>query len=171
MQSLLTPWRYDYLTGPKPDCACIFCQARDGSDDDETLIVHRAKHSFVILNRYPYSNGHVMVVPNDHVARPSQSDPAHRAELFDIASVCEAVLREQYNADGINLGMNIGRAAGAGVVSHYHLHIVPRWDGDTNFMAVTAGTRLIPEELADTCRRLRSALSSRLGPKERGDNA
>jgi len=157
MRSLLTPWRYEYLAGPRPAGAeCIFCQARRavpaGSGID--LVVHRAAINFIILNRYPYANGHLMIVPNDHLASPSESDARQRAEMFDLAAICEAALKEVYAADGINMGMNLGKAAGAGIESHFHLHVVPRWEGDTNFMAVTAETRIIPEDFARTRDRL-----------------
>ena len=166
MKSLLTPWRYAYLVEDKSAGECIFCRAlARARDDDSSLIVYRGAHNFVILNLYPYSNGHMMIVPNRHVASPSQCAPAHRAELIDLAAVCELALRETYKADGINMGMNLGRAAGAGIEEHYHLHVVPRWQGDTNFMAVTADTRIIPEELTRTRERLRRALLDRLGPE------
>ena len=163
MRSLFTPWRYEYLSGPRPVAVeCIFCSARDaartdapGEPGDIDLVVHRASHNFIILNRYPYTNGHMMVVPNEHLASPSASDGRQRAEMFELAAICEAALREVYSADGINMGMNLGRAAGAGIETHFHLHVVPRWEGDTNFMTVTAETRIIPEEFARTRERLK----------------
>ena len=162
MKSLLTPWRYDYLVREKPPGECIFCRALAHAGDEESLLVYRGRHNFVILNLYPYANGHLMIVPNDHVASPSDSTSAQRSELIDLASACEAALRDEYRADGVNLGMNLGRAAGAGIEAHYHLHVVPRWEGDTNFMAVTADTRIIPEEPSVTRARVRQALDRRL---------
>ncbi|MGH9867723.1 MAG: HIT family protein [Candidatus Polarisedimenticolia bacterium] len=158
MKSLLSPWRYSYLVQERPAAECIFCDALAHADDHESLIVHRGRENFVILNLYPYTNGHLMVVPNTHVAAPSSSTPSQRAELMELASACEAALRAAYRADGVNLGMNLGRAAGAGIEAHYHLHVVPRWEGDTNFMAVTAETRIIPESLQVSKARVKEAL-------------
>lgn len=166
MKSLFTPWRYPYLLSEKPPAGeCIFCEALARRDDEKSLVVYRGVRNFVILNMYPYTNGHVMVVPNDHLAFPSDSAAESRGELLDLAAACESALRSAYRADGINMGMNLGRAAGAGVESHYHLHVLPRWDGDTNFMAATADTRIIPEDLQQTRERLRRELLSRVGPE------
>ena len=151
MKSLFTPWRYSYLLQEKPpDGECIFCRALTHTDDKKSLVVYLGAYNFIILNLYPYSNGHVMIVPNAHVASPAASTANQRAELIDMATACESALREAYGAEGINMGMNLGRAAGAGVEAHYHLHVLPRWEGDTNFMAVTADTRIIPEDLYKT---------------------
>jgi len=163
MKQLITPWRYSYLVQEKPKGRCIFCDALAGADASDSLLVYRGRHNFVILNLYPYANGHLMVVPKAHLSSPSESSPEQRAELIDLASTCEAALREIYRADGINMGMNLGRAAGAGIEAHYHLHVVPRWEGDTNFMAVTAETRIIPEDFPLTRKRLREQLLARLG--------
>lgn len=165
MQSLYAPWRYAYLVGEKPTGGCFFCDAVAGPEDESSLLVYRGRESFVILNRYPYANGHVMVVPNGHVGMLSSAPHSTRSEIIDLAAAAETALRELYRADGVNLGMNLGKAAGAGVESHFHLHVVPRWEGDTNFMAVTAGTRIIAEELSNSRGRLRTALLARLGPE------
>ncbi len=168
MQSLFAPWRYSYLVQERPpDGTCIFCEALSRRDEEESLLLYQGVHNFIILNLYPYNNGHLMIVPNDHLASPAGSTSAQRSEMFDLAAVCESALREVYRPDGINMGMNLGRAAGAGIESHYHLHIVPRWNGDTNFMAVTAGTRIIPESLAQAKARLMQALQGRLGVDRR----
>ena len=165
MKSLFTPWRYSYLVQEKTqDNRCIFCEALARTDDESSLVVYRGLHNFIILNLYPYSNGHVMIVPNAHLAFPSSSSAEQRSEMIDLATACESALRESYRADGVNMGMNLGRAAGAGIEAHYHLHVLPRWEGDTNFMAVTAETRIIPEDLLLTRDRLRAALRARLGP-------
>ena len=165
MKSLFTPWRYSYLVQEKPPAGeCVFCAALVNENDEKSLVVFRGLHNFVILNLYPYTNGHVMIVPNAHVDSPSASNPEQRAELFDLATACEAALRAVYGAEGVNMGMNLGRAAGAGVASHYHMHVLPRWDGDTNFMAVTAHTRIIPEDLHLTRERLSKQLHRQLGP-------
>ena len=158
MQSLFAPWRYSYLIEARTKGDCVFCAALGRPDDDASLIVHRGAHNFIILNLYPYTNGHVMIVPNNHVASPSLSTPEQRSELIELASDTEVALRAAYQADGINFGMNLGKAAGAGVEAHYHLHVLPRWEGDTNFMAVTAQTRIIPESLSTTRDKLREAL-------------
>jgi len=166
MKSLLAPWRYAYLVRDKPPVDCIFCDALAHADDQDSLVVYRARHTFIILNLYPYTNGHLMIVPNDHASSPSGSTPAQRAELFELATACETALRRTYNADGVNMGMNLGRAAGAGIEQHYHMHVLPRWEGDTNFLAVTAETRIIPEELSTTRTRLREAIVAILGSDE-----
>jgi len=169
MKSLFTPWRYAYLVSPKTQTAqCIFCEANAANQDESTLVVYRGVHNFIILNRYPYTNGHVMIVPNAHVASPGGSTPAQRAEMIDLAATCESILRDAYSAEGINVGMNLGKAAGAGVEEHYHMHVLPRWVGDTNFMAATANTRIIPEDLAVTRLKLARALDERLGAAPRG---
>ena len=161
MDYLWTPWRYPYITqaiaGKQPQC--IFCDAAARHDDAVTLIVHRGATCFVILNRYPYTSGHVMVVPYAHVAELSLCDAATLSELMQLAQRVEGVLNTLYRPDGMNLGMNLGRAAGAGVAGHLHLHALPRWIGDTNFMTVTAETRVHPEELATTYERMRKALA------------
>ena len=132
---LFAPWRYEYLVSDK-ETHCIFCAAAASENDEESLVVHRGRRVFVVLNRYPYTNGHVMVAPYAHEAR------------------AQKILVSAYKTDGLNVGVNFGSAAGAGVASHYHVHVVPRWLGDTNFMTVTAGTRVVPEELGPTQRRL-----------------
>lgn len=160
MDYLWTPWRYQYLEqatqGQQPDC--IFCDALKRNRDEETLIVYRAKKSFVILNRFPYTSGHVMVVPYAHVAELHLCDPGALQEMMELAQRLEAVYREEYKPDGMNLGMNLGKAAGAGVAGHLHLHMLPRWIGDSNFMTVTGETRVHPENLRTTFDRLRKAL-------------
>ena len=161
MDYLWTPWRYQYIaqaiSGKQPEC--IFCDAVARTDDEVTLIVHRGKNSFVILNRFPYTSGHVMVVPYAHVAELSLCDAATLAEMMHLAQRVEAAFRSEYKPDGMNFGINLGRAAGAGVTGHLHLHALPRWIGDTNFMTVTAETRMHPEELSTTYARLKKALA------------
>ena len=160
MDYLWTPWRYQYISqtiaGKQPDC--IFCDAAAGKDDQDTLIVYRGTHCFVILNRFPYTSGHVMVVPYAHVAELALCNAAALSEIMQLAQRLEKALKSLYQPDGMNFGMNLGRAAGAGVAGHLHLHALPRWIGDTNFMTVTAETRVHPEELSVTYSRLRQAL-------------
>jgi ATP adenylyltransferase len=150
---LFAPWRYEYLVAEKSK-GCIFCEAATSTNEEESLIVHRGRRVFVLLNRYPYTNGHLMVAPYDHLSRPSQSDGETLTELITTVARGEKILSETYRTDGLNIGANLGSAAGAGVADHYHVHLVPRWSGDTNFMTVAGGVRVVPEELVVTRRRL-----------------
>ncbi len=150
---LFAPWRYEYLVSEKQS-GCIFCEAAASSDDDASLVVFRGKRVFVLLNRYPYTNGHVMVAPLAHEAWFSDSSGDTLAELIALVTRAQKILVRELKTDGLNVGVNFGSAAGAGVAGHYHVHVVPRWSGDTNFMSVAAGVRVVPEELAVTRRRL-----------------
>jgi ATP adenylyltransferase len=143
------PWRLDYIRGPKDD-ACIFCVARDDPDDRETLVVHRGDTCFVILNAFPYNSGHVMVAPNEHVPTIEDLDEPVLTELMTLTQRSLKALREAYSPDGFNMGVNQGKVAGAGIEDHVHMHVVPRWDGDSNFMPITAQTRVLPQELQDS---------------------
>jgi ATP adenylyltransferase len=156
MQQLFTPWRYAYITGTSDDAGCFFCASADQPDDPEGLVVHRARHHLVMLNLHPYSNGHLMVAPLEHFASPQESSPEAQAEFWPLALRTQRVLAEAYRPHGFNLGMNLGAPAGAGVPGHFHFHIVPRWNGDTNFMTVLAEVRLIPEDLRHSRERLRA---------------
>jgi len=162
MDYLWTPWRFQYMeqAAKEKQPECIFCDAVKRNQDETTLIVLRAKKSFVILNRFPYTSGHVMIVPYAHVAELHLCDPESLAEMMTLAQRVESVFRANYNPDGMNLGMNLGRAAGAGVAGHLHLHALPRWIGDSSFMTVTGETRVHPEELATTYARLKKALAT-----------
>ena len=157
MDYLWTPWRYQYVTKAEHASGCVFCTAAAGNDDRANLIVHRARHNFIILNRFPYTNGHVMVVPFEHVAALAEMAEAALVEMILLARECEKHLRAAYHPDGMNIGMNLGRSAGAGIAGHVHMHALPRWAGDTNFMTVTGETRVLPEELPETWERLRNA--------------
>jgi len=139
----------------------LFCKRLSVEDSVENLILHRGTAAFVILNRYPYTNGHMMVVPFEHVPSIEMLDSSVQLELMQLTSDTISVLREVYGAEAFNVGINIGEAAGAGVAAHVHIHIVPRWSGDTNFMATTASTRVLPESLHETYERLRSAWKKR----------
>lgn len=154
MDRIFTPWRLQYLTAIRDDQGCVFCEAQASGDDARVFILHRGPAAFVILNIYPYSNGHIMVVPNRHVGTLREARPEERHEMLDTAARCEEILQRAYNPDGLNLGVNIGRAAGAGIVGHLHLHVVPRWSGDTNFATVVGETRFIPETPQQTYDRL-----------------
>ena len=144
----------EYIESNKAD-GCIFCSALEKEDSAENLIALRGERAFVILNRYPYTSGHLMVVPFDHQANLEQLDPETRAEMMELTTRCMAVLRNIYHPQAYNMGANIGEAAGAGVKSHVHIHIVPRWAGDTNFMSILGETRVLPEALETTYQRVR----------------
>jgi ATP adenylyltransferase len=161
MDYLWTPWRYAYITAAsknegKPD-GCIFCELPKLADE-EAKIVYRGKHCFIILNSFPYTSGHVMVVPFAHLDELQKLPEAAAQEMMALTQKMESVLRQVYSSDGINLGMNIGRAAGAGVVGHVHMHVLPRWVGDTNFMTVVGESRVLPEALEVTYERIRRSL-------------
>jgi len=157
MEVLFTPWRFPYLTSPKSEQppGCIFCIAAASDNERETLTVYRGAKALVMLNKYPYTNGHVMVAPVAHQALLIESTDASLRALIRLTAEAQRILSDVYHPDGFNIGMNFGKIAGAGVADHYHMHIVPRWAGDSNFMTVTARTRLVPEELGATFDKLR----------------
>ena len=167
MDYLWTPWRYAYVKSADSTPGCVFCGIlQDTSAEDpmvqaavdrEFLIVHRGRECFVILNSFPYNAGHVMVIPYTHLDELQKLPASAAHEMMDLAQKVETVLRQLYNPDGINLGMNIGKAAGAGVAGHIHLHVLPRWAGDTNFMTVVGETRVLPETLDATWERMKAA--------------
>lgn len=141
--------------GRSGDDACFFCAAAEARDDPERLVVHWTDRHLVMLNRHPYTNGHLMVAPHAHVASPRDGDDATRAELWPVVLRCQHALDDVYGPDGFNLGANVGRAAGAGMPGHFHFHVVCRWEGDTNFMSAVSGVRMVPEALHDTWTKLR----------------
>ena len=160
MDRLWTPWRYQYIADAGDDKggddACVFCALVSDTDSDErNFILHRARHNFVILNLYPYTSGHLMIVPYVHAAELDAVPKEATDELMDLAKRAQAALRETYRPEGFNLGMNLGRVAGAGVAGHVHLHVLPRWAGDANFMSTVGETRVLPEDLPTTYKRLR----------------
>jgi len=161
MDYIWSPWRFQYMTEvtQEKQPKCFFCEAVKSTHDEETLVVYRGKKVFVILNRYPYTSGHVMIVPYAHVAELNLCDADALKEMMELAQRTESAFRTCYGPDGMNLGMNLGKAAGAGVKGHLHLHMLPRWIGDTNFMTVTGETRVQPEELKTTFEKLKSALA------------
>ena len=154
MERIFTPWRLPYLKTIGDRDECIFCEAQAATDDAKMFILARGATAFVILNIYPYSNGHLMVVSKRHLGRLSEARAEERHEILDTASRCEEILQQAYQPDGLNIGLNLGRAAGAGIVGHLHLHIVPRWSGDTNFTTVVGDTRFVPETPQQTYDRL-----------------
>ncbi len=158
MDHLYTPWRMTYLQGDTPKKVdCVFCTKAASTDDRAEQIVARSEYVFVTLNLYPYNNGHLMVVPYQHVASPELLSPEALTDLMLTTNRTLAALRSVYNPQAFNVGANLGAAAGAGIADHFHLHIVPRWSGDTNYMTITANTRVIPDLLDDTWRKLREA--------------
>lgn len=160
MDLLWTPWRYRYIADAKKDDGCIFCRALALPDDKEALILLRARKNFIILNRYPYTPGHLMIAPLLHTADFAAADSETSCEMMQLAQRTQAALAAAYHPEGYNIGMNLGRCAGAGVTGHFHLHVLPRWVGDSNFMTTVAETRLEPEDLATTYEKLRRALST-----------
>jgi ATP adenylyltransferase len=160
MDHLWSPWRLDYVTRTEDEAGCVFCEALSG--ERASLVVFRGAACFVILNKFPYNNGHLMVVPNRHIASLSEATGEELAELIGLARLAEQAVVEAYAPHGMNMGINLGKPAGAGVLNHLHMHIVPRWNGDTNFMTVVGETRVLPEELAVTAERLRPVFE-RLG--------
>lgn len=159
MERLWTPWRLDYVTAASDMVpGCVFCDAL-ARDTDTALIVFRGASCFVILNLYPYNNGHLMVVPERHVGRLADLSLDEAMEMMGLTRSVEMALQELYQPHGFNVGLNLGKAAGAGVLDHLHMHVVPRWYGDTNFMTVVGETRVLPEALAQTAERLRPILA------------
>ena len=154
MERLWTPWRLAYVSGGSESGECVFCAA-PSSPDAAPLIVFRGATCFVILNLFPYNNAHLMVVPNRHVPTLAAATEDERRELIHLATVSEVAIGEAYAPHGMNMGINLGKPAGAGVPGHLHLHVVPRWNGDTNFMTVVGETRVLPEELPQTADKLR----------------
>jgi ATP adenylyltransferase len=162
MERLWTPWRFSYVTASSSalgESACVLCDAeRRGLD--EPLFVFGGPTVFVVLNKFPYNNGHLMVVPRRHVPRLSDLTTAELTEVMMLAQAAERALGSEYGPHGFNMGINLGKSAGAGIAEHLHLHVVPRWDGDTSFMSVLGETRVLPEELAATASRMRAAFTA-----------
>jgi ATP adenylyltransferase len=156
MKQLWAPWRLEYIQDADEQEGCLFCRARDGSDE-EGLVVHRGERAIVLLNKYPYASGHLMVAPLRHEGEFGELDADEALEIHRLASAGLAALAETMSPQGFNLGWNLGRIAGAGIVDHVHLHVVPRWAGDTNFMPVLADVKVLPEALEDSRRKLAEA--------------
>ena len=156
MNHIWSPWRMEYIENSNKEDGCIFCIAQEKKDSAENLIEFRGEHSYVILNRYPYTSGHLMVVPFDHKPTLEELDSETRAEMMELTARGMTVLRGIYRPEAFNMGANIGEAAGAGVKEHFHIHIVPRWAGDTNFMSSVGGTRVLPETLETTYERVKN---------------
>src|SRR5262245_42939602 len=159
MDYLWTPWRYQYVIARDLPQECVFCTAARSTNDKETLVVHRATHNFIIQNRFPYTAGHLMVVPYAHVATLEALDTDTAFEMMQLTRESERHLREVYKPDGLDIGMNIGKRQGAGVAEHLHQHVLPRWTGDSNFLSSVSETRILPEPLDVTWERLVRAFS------------
>ena len=159
MDRLWSPWRSEYIAsaGDADPSVCVFCTLRDETENDAAnFVLHRATHNFVVLNRYPYTSGHLLIVPYEHVGELDAAAKATTDELMDLTKRSQTALREVYRPDGFNVGMNLGRAAGAGIADHIHIHVLPRWSGDTNFMTSVAEARVLPEDLATSYHRIRA---------------
>jgi len=159
MDYLWTPWRYQYIVSLKNPSGCVFCIETSGECDERDFVVFRGKSSFVILNIFPYTTGHLLVAPYTHTADFQSCSPEESSEMLELAKRCQFALQQTYNPDGFNLGMNLGRCAGAGVEHHLHMHVVPRWIGDSNFMTIVGETRVLPESLETTFGKLRPYFS------------
>jgi ATP adenylyltransferase len=165
MEYLWAPWRMAYIDAPKKVAGCVFCSKLDQGQDREQLILHRGEHCFVIMNLFPYNNGHLMVAPYRHTADLVGLSAAEQEEMMRLTRHGVRLLTEAFHPEGFNLGMNLGRTAGAGVEDHLHMHIVPRWNGDTNFMPVLAETKVLPDALYGTYDKVAAAME-KIGPPD-----
>lgn len=156
MDYIWSPWRMDYIMSSDRPNTCVFCDAPQ-TTDEASLIVHRASLAYVILNRFPYTSGHLMIVPYSHVATMEELDAETRSQIMELITHSTRVIRRVYLPEGFNVGSNIGSSAGAGIAGHIHFHLVPRWSGDTNFMSTLAMARVLPEDLRDTLTRVKNA--------------
>jgi ATP adenylyltransferase len=159
MDYLWSPWRYQYVTAARPRSACIFCEYASSNNDQENLVVYRGQRNFILLNRFPYTSGHVMIAPYEHVDRLEAAARETLEELILLSREAERHLRAIYRPSGLNLGMNLGESAGAGIAGHLHMHVLPRWVGDASFITTVAETRVLPEDLGETWRKLHQAFS------------
>lgn len=169
MERLWSPWRMPYLTRGEPTEGCVFCQklSDDGTNDKENLVVYRGTWAAILMNLYPYNNGHLMVIPYEHVPTTESLSSEALMEIMQLVNMSMAILRRVVKPHGFNIGINIGKSAGAGIHEHVHVHVVPRWEGDTNFLQVCAHTRVIPEMLSDTYEKLIVALKEHLAENKK----
>lgn len=154
MEHIWSPWRYKYIASANQQTGCVFCRLLEDGNDRRNYILHRAPLNFVVLNRFPYTSGHLMVVPYVHERSLAALDKATTMEMIELAKLLQSALEAEYKPDGFNIGLNLGQSAGAGVAEHVHLHVVPRWSGDANFISVISETRILPEVLETTFERL-----------------
>lgn len=160
MDYLWSPWRYQYVTGLRTQLTCIFCEfAKSPERDRDNLVVYRAQRNLIVLNRFPYSSGHVMIAPYEHVATLDAASPETVQEMILLTREAQRRMREIYRPSGFNIGMNLGESAGAGIADHIHMHLLPRWSGDTSFITTVAETRVLPEDLAETWSKLHHAFA------------
>lgn len=155
MDHIFTPWRYAYITNAEASAECVLCTLAQSKDDEKSLIVHRGQHCFIVLNAFPYTSGHVMIVPYEHLDKLQKLSGPASQEMMELMKKLEGFLRELYRPDGLNMGINLGKAAGAGIAGHIHMHVLPRWIADSNFMTVVGETRVIPESLEETYKRIK----------------
>ena len=155
MEHLWSPWRYKYIASVDRQEGCVFCRIEQEQNDIENYVVYRARLNFIILNLFPYTSGHLMIVPYEHVASLPSVNEATTTEMIELAKRSQAALEAEYHPDGFNIGMNLGRSAGAGVADHLHMHVVPRWCGDANFVSIVGETRVLPEDLSSTYQKLK----------------
>ncbi len=158
MEKLWAPWRIGYILSNKKEEGCVFCNAYNSENDEEKLVLYRSKYAFIIMNLYPYNAGHIMVVPNRHLDSPLKLKEEEQLDMFKLVNKGIDAISKVMKPDGFNLGMNLGRVAGAGIDDHIHIHIVPRWSGDTNFMSTVSDTKVISEALKETYFKLKGAL-------------
>ncbi len=166
MNHLWTPWRSTYMQEKRDKNSCVFCDAALSSADEQNLVVYRGELSFVMLNRFPYTSGHLMIAPYAHVPRLADASTAATAEIMNVARRAERIIETVYQPDGLNLGMNLGEAAGAGIAQHIHMHVLPRWRGDANFMTTVGNTRVVPESLDNTYAKLKDGFAGASGSSE-----
>jgi len=157
MKRIWSPWRMKYIKENSSHPECPFCKAISEGDDQENLVVYRGKYAFVMLNRYPYTTGHILVLPYIHQEKMSEFDPKARSEMIELVNQAGQVLELVYKPEGLNVGLNLGMAAGAGIPKHLHWHIVPRWMGDTNFITTVGNVRVLPESLEDSYQKIQSS--------------
>lgn len=171
MKVLWAPWRMSYVQDAHKPASCIFCLPTSPRQDVSRLVLHRGRHGFVIMNRYPYNSGHLLVAPYAHVKDLEALPADHAPELFHLTNRAIRVLRKTVHAEGFNVGLNLGQVSGAGIEAHVHIHVVPRWNGDTNFMSLLAETRVIPEHLRATYRKLRTGFEGPARGRPRADKS
>jgi ATP adenylyltransferase len=155
MDHIWSPWRYKYIASADRETGCVLCRIEQEHTDAKNYVVHRARLNFVILNLFPYTSGHLMIVPYEHQASLAAIGEATTTEMLELAKLAQVALENEYHPDGFNIGLNLGRSAGAGVADHLHLHVVPRWSGDANFVSVVGETRVLPEDLVKTYDKLK----------------
>lgn len=162
MEHIWSPWRYKYIASADRQEGCVLCRISGEDKDAENYVVHRASLNFIVLNLFPYTSGHLMIVPYEHEASLAAVNEATTTEMIELAKRSQVALDSEYHPDGFNIGMNLGRSAGAGIADHLHLHVVPRWTGDASFVSIIGETRVLPEDLATTCKRLKARFGSQL---------